>query len=267
MSITPESEQGSKPDVLRELYQQALECAQQRREAQQALIALGHCHVRGGQVSADSERRIVIGGAEALPVEIFDTDISYVALGHLHRAQCVAQQERVRYAGSPLPMSFSEINYLHQVLRVDLHAGVLHSVTALRVPRRVEMLRIPQQAAPLAIVLEQLSALQLAHVPLEEQPYLQVRVQQTTPDPSLRSKVEAVLAKQPVRLVRIETSAGVNSAAASAAERSLDDVARLQPLDIFQKLYHSRHLAAPSAELCAAFDALLAEVSAAETGC
>lgn len=249
---------------VRELYQRALEYARQRRENQQALLALGHCHIRGGQVSTDSERRIVIGGAEALPVEIFAADISYVALGHLHRAQRVAQQERVRYAGSPFPMSFSEINYLHQVLRIDLYEGVLHSVTALPIPRRVDMLRIPRQPAPLEAVLEQLNSLQLADAPLAEQPYLQVRVLQTTPNPSLRSQIEAVLAKHPVRLVRIETSSGERGAPALGGSE-LDDVAHLQPQDIFQKLYHSRHQSAPSTELLAAFNTLLADISAVET--
>ncbi len=76
------------------LYRQTLDQALSRREPGQAIIALGHCHMSGGRTSEDSERRLVIGGAEALPVEIFDPIIAYAALGHLHRAQKVGGQDR-----------------------------------------------------------------------------------------------------------------------------------------------------------------------------
>ena len=244
---------------VRALYQQALEYAQQRRTPQQAVIALGHCHIRGGQVSSDSERRIVIGGAEALPLDIFHSDISYVALGHLHRAQRVAQQEQIRYAGSPFPMSFSEINYQHQVLCVELQRGALQEVRALHPPRRVEMLRIPPQPAALEEVLEQLSALQLADAPLEAQPYLQVRVRQSVPNPLLRRQVEAALEHKPVRLVRIEVSAARDTVTTATHTPQNDDVGRWQPADIFQRLYQERYQTAPSAAVLAAFAQLVTE--------
>src|SRR5487761_1966199 len=82
------------------LYRQTLELALARRQPGQAILALGHCHMAGGEVSAESERRIVIGGAEALSASIFDPAIAYAALGHLHRAQRVGKQEHLRYCGS-----------------------------------------------------------------------------------------------------------------------------------------------------------------------
>ena len=48
------------------IYAQAYAYALAQRSPEQAIIALGHCHITGGQVSADSERRIVIGGVESL---------------------------------------------------------------------------------------------------------------------------------------------------------------------------------------------------------
>jgi exonuclease SbcD len=104
------------------LYRRAFELAAERRQPGQAIVAIGHCHLAGGEVSEDSERRIVIGGAEALPAGIFDPRIAYVALGHLHRAQKIGGDPTRRYCGSPLPMSFSEVGYRHQVVLVDLAA-------------------------------------------------------------------------------------------------------------------------------------------------
>ena len=57
-----------------------------------------------GQSSA-SERDISVGGIGYVPVGLF-AGFSYVALGHLHGRQTLA--EHIRYSGSPLPYSFSE---------------------------------------------------------------------------------------------------------------------------------------------------------------
>jgi exonuclease SbcD len=55
-----------------------------------------------------SERDISVGGIGYVPAAIFD-GFSYVALGHLHGQQTLA--EHLRYSGSPLPYSFSEKNH------------------------------------------------------------------------------------------------------------------------------------------------------------
>ncbi len=240
------------------LYRRALDLALRRQEPGQAIVALGHCHMTGGQTSEESERRIVIGGVEALSVEIFDPAIAYVALGHLHRAQKVGGQERVRYCGSPLPMSFTEIHYPHQVVRVDLDGGALRNITPIPVPRPVELLRVPTQPAPLDEALAALAALDLPDAPLQAQPYLQTRVRLNAPEPGLRARVEAALDGKPARLAKIETTyGGKTTDDASRDPQSLDDLARLQPDDIFTKLYWRKYGEAPAADLLAAFRELL----------
>ncbi|MES2899300.1 MAG: exonuclease subunit SbcD, partial [Pseudomonadota bacterium] len=82
------------------LYGQAFSMASARRQPGQSIVAMGHCHMVDGAASLDSERRIVIGGTEALPAAVFDPAIAYTALGHLHLAQRVGQKEHLRYCGS-----------------------------------------------------------------------------------------------------------------------------------------------------------------------
>lgn len=246
------------PEGVRQLYRRTLEAALHRRSSGQAIVALGHCHLMGGQPSTDSERRIVIGGAEALPADVFAPEIGYAALGHLHRAQRVGGQEHVRYSGSPLPMSFAEIDYPHQVVRIDLDGGVVQAIAALPVPRPVELLRIPDQPAALADVLERLHALAVPERPHAAQPYLQLRIRLTAPEPGLRARIEAALAGKPVRLARIETR--YPDSVGGAAEdrlRTLDDLGRLKPEDIFQQLYRRKYQTEPTPELLAAFTELL----------
>ncbi len=240
------------------LYRQALDRALSRRDNGQAIVALGHCHMNGGQTSEDSERRIVIGGVEALPVEIFDPAIAYAALGHLHRAQKVDGQDRVRYSGSLLPMSFAEIHYPHQVIRIDLDGDALAKTTPIPIPRPVELLQIPTQPAPPDEALAALAALALPDAPLEAQPYLEVRARLNAPEPGLRARVEAALDGKPVRLTRIETRYNGSAESDSASgPQSLDDLGRLQPDDIFKKLHWRKYGEEPSTALLDAFQELL----------
>jgi DNA repair protein SbcD/Mre11 len=222
------------------LYQRALDLALSRREPGQAIVALGHCHMVGGQVTEDSERRIVIGNAEALSSEIFPEPIAYTALGHLHRAQQVGNSA-LRYSGSPLPMSFAEISYPHQVVLVDLNGASIKEITAIPVPRFVKLLRVPEKPASVLDVLAELTSLTLPDCPTEEHPYLEVCVRLDAPEPGLRSQIEAVLNGKPVKLAKIETSyARTTEGETAAGPVALDDLGRLQPEDIFKKLYHQK---------------------------
>jgi exonuclease SbcD len=240
------------------LYQQAYELARSRCGKGEAVLAMGHCHMVGGDASPDSERRILIGGTEALPASIFDPGIAYAALGHLHLAQKVGKQEHLRYCGSPLPLSFAEIGYQHQVLRIDLEGGMAKEIVPLYVPRAVELLRVPPQPSPLKQVLAELVGLELPDAPLHEQPYLEVRVLLDGPEPSLRAQVEAALEGKPVRLAKIEPTRKVVTAAGIDAALSLDQLAQLQPDDIFQRLWQQRFGEDAPPDQLAAFAELMA---------
>ncbi|MGF6273006.1 exonuclease SbcD [Massilia sp. UYP11] len=224
------------------LYRQAQALARERAAAGQAIVAMGHCHMARSQPSEDSERRIVIGGSEALPVGMFDAGIAYAALGHLHLAQRVGGLDHVRYCGSPLPLSFSEVGYRHQVLRIDLDGASVAAITPLYVPRAVELLRVPALPAPLEEALAALEALELdADLPQQAWPYLEVRVLLDGPEPGLRARIEAVLAGKPVRLAKIEPTRKPVAAAGEAEALSLDQLAQLQPDDIFRRLWRQKY--------------------------
>ena len=221
------------------LYRQARELAAARRSEGQAILAMGHCHMVGGDASPDSERRIVIGGTEALPATMFG-DVAYAALGHLHLAQRVGKQEHLRYCGSPLPLSFSEVGYQHQVLRIDLEGAAARAIVPLPVPRAVELLRVPPTPAPVKEAIAALVALDLPERPLHEQPYLEVRVLLDGPEPGLRAQVEAALEGKPVRLAKIEPTRRIVTTPGLEAALTLDQLAQLQPDDIFRRLWQQR---------------------------
>lgn len=90
-------------------------------------VLLAHAFVAGGTVS-ESEVNPV-GTAELIPAEVF-AGFDYVALGHLHAPQTVA--EGVRYAGSPLKYSFSEMAHVKSATVVEITAK--SAVTVREIP-------------------------------------------------------------------------------------------------------------------------------------
>lgn len=66
---------------------------------------------------SDSEV-LSIGGLDQISYEVFN-QFDYVALGHLHKSQKVGR-EGIRYSGSPLKYSFSEVNHKKAVTVVTL---------------------------------------------------------------------------------------------------------------------------------------------------
>jgi exonuclease SbcD len=96
------------------------------------LLATGHLTVAGTRPS-DSERDIHIGGLGAVGPEIFPAPMRYVALGHLHRPQEARGHGHIRYAGSPIALSFSESTDTKEVRLLDI-AGEKISQHSMPIP-------------------------------------------------------------------------------------------------------------------------------------
>lgn len=94
-------------------------------------IAVAHAFVAGTSPS-DSEKILAIGGTDLVDASVF-AGFDYVALGHLHRPQVVAGDDRIAYSGSPLAYSFSE-EHTKSVRLVQLTDGRVDQVTMLPVP-------------------------------------------------------------------------------------------------------------------------------------
>lgn len=100
-------------------------------------VVVAHAFV-GGTEPSDSEQDIRVGGVDRVARSVFD-GIDYVALGHLHGPQRVGDDDRLRYAGSPLAFSFGERHQRKSVTVVDLDdAGrVTAELVPTPVPRRL----------------------------------------------------------------------------------------------------------------------------------
>lgn len=249
---------------IREAYHLATAAARQLQQttaAQAALLAIGHCHLLGGQETSDSERRLIVGHAEAIGLDTFPADLAYVALGHLHRAQSF-EQGRIRYSGSPIPLSFTESGYQHQVLLLEFSEVRLQATRSLPVPRTIPLLTVPERGfAPLSQILQQLESLrELPAQPLELQPFLRINVLATGPDPTRRQQIEQALQNCSVRLCPIQVqTAGEQQTADSPDVESpaTADLSVLTPANVLTREYQRLYAADPPADLLQALNEIL----------
>jgi len=245
-----------------EVHRRVLAAARARRKRGQAVLVAAHGTLVDAERTAQSERPVA-GGHDALPRELFDADVSYVGLGHLHRAQAVGRST-IRYAGSPIPLSFAESDYAHQIVQVDLR-GKRAKVSELAIPQIRSLVRVPADGPlPLAEVLAELRQLPALAEHEGLRPWLDVRVELGAPEPDLRVLIEEVLADRAPQLVALKVSRGESAAGAlpeaSPAAR-LHDIA---PLEVFQRLCARQLEHDPSEALSACYEALVQEARALE---
>lgn len=104
------------------------------------VFATGHLFAAGG-LSSDSERELVIGKLGAIPSNFFPPEFDYIALGHLHRPQIVKSSPEsspnIHYSGSPIQLSFSEINDSKFVKLIEIKDGKIDSISKIDVPQEM----------------------------------------------------------------------------------------------------------------------------------
>ena len=113
------------PDDSIRSYDDAFSCVMRENRAQidfdSRNVFVGHgffSYLKDPDSVARSESEVSLGGSDlidAAPLADFD----YVALGHIHRPQMTGK-EHIRYSGSPLPYSLSEIPFEKSVCVVEL---------------------------------------------------------------------------------------------------------------------------------------------------
>ena len=86
------------------------------RECRNVLVA--HQFVTGAERCESEE--IQVGGLDNVEASLF-ADFDYVALGHIHGPQWILR-ETIRYAGTPLKYSFSEVCHQKAVTVIELRA-------------------------------------------------------------------------------------------------------------------------------------------------
>ena len=233
---------------VKELYTRLQNRAMERRKKDQAIVAVGHLQATGSEIAErDFSERTIIGGLECVSPDTFTEQIAYTALGHIHKAQRVSGRENVRYAGSPIPMSFAEKHYHHGVVMVTLDEGCAVDIRRIECPQLISLVSVPvgDPASPEKII-EMLRDLPEVE---GEAPYLEIKVLLEEPEPMLRQEIEDALVGKKYRLARIISAYRQEG----RVEKEVDDWKRglqeMSPLQIAQSAFEKVYQTEMSAEL------------------
>lgn len=115
-------------------FQQLIDLALSRDTEELPIVMMAHTTVMGCDFTGhDQATEMTVGGIDSLDIQALGQGYDYLALGHIHHEQWVkGSRHRIRYAGSPLPVSFDE-SYEHSVSWVEIdHHG--DEVTLEKIP-------------------------------------------------------------------------------------------------------------------------------------
>lgn len=103
-------------------------------------VVSAHAFVEGGRITETERPLAQVGGIETVPSSVFN-GASYVALGHLHRAQD-AGASHIRYCGSWMGFGFDEAGEEKTLTLVDLDAAGVSKITEipLKSPRPLRVI-------------------------------------------------------------------------------------------------------------------------------
>ena len=202
-------------------------------------ICMGHLYASGTSLSdAKDIEYIPIGGLEGVSLAQYFTSYAYVALGHIHRQQCVYSADNVRYSGAPIATTFVHREQAQGVIVVDIDDGkTIATFESFDSPLKL----IKYSGTPTEI-LEQLQGLPERAVD-DFAPIIAVEVlDETPPPPSFKQEVEAVLKGRYARRgpSTFKSSAQLTQELSTVSQPSALDH-RYEPEEIAEREYQKRN--------------------------
>ncbi|CAH0535091.1 Nuclease SbcCD subunit D [Vibrio stylophorae] len=195
-----------------------------------AIMATGHL-MAAGSIASESVRDLYVGTLDALPASAFPA-VDYVALGHIHRSQRVAQSDHIRYCGSPIALSFDEVRQQKEVLMVDFAQGALEKVTPLAVPC----------FQPMALIKGNVTDIEVALKPYQsdtdtategQRVWLDVEINSNAHLSDIQRHIQQLTADLPVEVLLLRRA---KSERLQAIERQAKEtLSELTPQDVFER--------------------------------
>ena len=207
------------------------------------ILATGHLFAEGATDHPDKKSYIYQADEHNIAGGQFPDCFDYVALGHVHRAQRVGEADRIRYAGSLVPLTFVEGQQPRSVRLVELGTAGEPIVTrSIRVPYFRPLLRLHDELETVRQKIQR--AMLPAGTPEEDAlaPWAEVRIRTEELIPNLRPTLLAIIEEASVahpsvprlEILRISQERSHPAPAAPPLERKQLD--ELDPADVFADL-------------------------------
>ena len=189
------------------------------------IIATGHLTAMGVTTS-ESTRDIYIGTLEAFSADGFPP-ADYIALGHIHRPQIVAKSEHIRYSGSPIYLSFDELNSRKQVVMVEFDGAERKSITPVDIPVFQPMATI---TGSLAQIEQDIKSLDTSG---DRPTWLCIQVDSDDYLSDLQQRVQAIIDGVNVEVLQLRRVR--NKQRQMLSQQQTETLAELTPTEVFEK--------------------------------
>jgi exonuclease SbcD len=220
---------------IKSYYHQMKEIAlktQKRLSAEKAVIpvvATGHLFAAGGQVT-DGVRDIYVGSLGQVHASYFPSTFDYVALGHLHKPQIVADLDHIRYAGSPVALSFSEAGNPKVVVIVEFDDQTAEmTIGQAVVPEFQELRCIRGSLDNILTTFESMDAPKNG-----DSIWVEVQLDSEQWAPDLINRINEALADRPIEVLAVKYLQGMQTRRLTRT-RDLQTLEQLTPQEVFEK--------------------------------
>ncbi len=193
------------------------------------VVATGHLFAAGGQVT-DGVRDIYVGSLGQVHASYFPSTFDYVALGHLHKPQTVADLDHIRYAGSPVALSFSEAGNPKVVVIVEFDDQTAEMTIGQKaVPEFQELQCIRGNLDEILAAFESMDSPENSATIWVE---VQLDSEQWAPD--LINRINEAVADRPIEVLAVKYLRGMQTRRLTRT-RDLQTLEQLTPQEVFEK--------------------------------
>lgn len=215
------------------LFQDLQDRVEGRNERNLPVIMTAHTSVIGCDFSGhENASEYAVGGIDSYNLNDMGAGYDYLALGHIHRAQFVhGGHHRVRYSGTPIPVSFDE-NCKHSVSIVELSEhGEIPTVEEIEIQTHRPLVTLPTNGAA---TWEDAKSL-LEHYPNDIEAYIRLNVEVDDFLPAEANSEALLIAEgKKCRFCLISTCRSKN-ARQEAKVMSVQEFKAEEPIDIAQR--------------------------------
>lgn len=215
-------------------YQQVYEKAvgiRDRLKKSVPIVMTGHLTVVGAKTS-ESVRDIYIGSLDAFSAASFPP-ADYIALGHIHKHQKINCDHEVYYCGSPIPLSFDELNQTKSVQLVDLQDSSIN-VLRLEIPVFQAMHKIKGNLGDIGLAIEMLkSRYSKSTIQAEESIWVEVEIEEQDYLEDLQRRVEEMIKGSSIEVLCLKRAR--NKRNLSLSVEQTERLQELTPEEVFEK--------------------------------
>ena len=246
---------------LREHYARLAALAATKR-GDAPVVASGHLFAGTPEPdSLETERDLYCGNLGQAPVDIFPPEFDYVALGHIHKPMKVDETGRVRYSGSPLPMSFREALREKETVLLRWTGGREPEITRIPIPRFRELLTLRGDGETIK---KSLGELVRQRRESDDEAWAEIFHEGPESTSELKDKCFELTNGSKIRICCVQPPKRAGEAAMADDGREIDQIA---PEEMFVRLMDARGYPADKREtVLEAFKELLVEVESGKIG-